>query len=43
MREHGLRGRHRRRDRVTTDSGHRLRIAENLFAQGFRSSAPNQV
>ncbi|TCW32701.1 transposase InsO family protein [Marichromatium gracile] len=43
MREHGLRGRHRRRYRVTTDSSHRLPVAENLLARDFRPSAPNQV
>ncbi|GAB0149597.1 helix-turn-helix protein [Marichromatium gracile] len=42
MRAHGLRGRHRRRDRVTTDSSHRLPVAENLLARDFRPSAPNQ-
>ncbi|WP_369613403.1 IS3 family transposase [Marichromatium sp. PS1] len=43
MRAHGLRGRHRRRYRVTTDSSHRLPVAENLLARDFRPSAPNQV
>ncbi|GAB0149559.1 hypothetical protein McPS_22990 [Marichromatium sp. PS1] len=36
-------GRHRRRYRVTTDSSHRLAVAENLLARDFRPSAPNQV
>lgn len=43
MRIHGIRARHKRRYRVTTDSGHGLPVAENLLDRSFTPSAPNQV
>ncbi|CAE6860215.1 IS3 family transposase ISRso8 [Paraburkholderia nemoris] len=43
MRENGIRARHKRRYRVTTDSKHKLPVAENLLERNFSPSAPNQV
>jgi transposase InsO family protein len=43
MREHGIRGRHKRRYKATTDSKHGLPVAENLLARDFAPSGPNQV
>ena len=43
MREHGLRGRHKRRFKVTTDSRHQLPVAPNLLDRNFNPEAPNQV
>lgn len=43
MRENGIRARHKRRYRVTTDSKHRLPVAPNLLERNFAPTAPNQV
>jgi transposase InsO family protein len=43
MRAEGLRGRRRRRFRVTTDSAHPHRIARNLVQRQFRPARPNLV
>lgn len=43
MREHGLRGRHKRRYKATTDSKHSLPVAENLLQRDFTPSGPNEV
>ena len=43
MRENGIRARHKRRFKVTTDSKHNLPIAPNLLDRNFAPSAPNQV
>lgn len=43
MRENGIRARHKRRYRVTTDSKHRLPVAPNLLERNFAPLAPNQV
>ena len=43
MREHGIRARHKRKFKVTTDSRHGLPIAPNLLARHFTPAAPNQV
>jgi len=43
MREHGLRGRHKRRYKATTNSAHDHPIADNRLARQFTPSAPNQV
>jgi putative transposase len=43
MRENGIRARHKRRYRVTTDSKHKLPVAANLLERNFSPSAPNQV
>lgn len=43
MREHGIRARHKRKFKVTTDSKHKLPIAPNLLDRDFAPAAPNQV
>lgn len=43
MREHGIRARHKRRYKVTTDSKHGLPVAENLLDRNFTPVAPNQA
>ncbi len=43
MRENGIRARHKRRYKVTTDSKHGLPVAENLLARDFTPAAPNKV
>lgn len=43
MREHGIRARHKRRYKVTTDSSHNLPVATNRLNRDFTPSAPNQT
>jgi putative transposase len=43
MRENGIRARHKRRFKATTDSKHALPVAANLLGRNFAPSAPNQV
>ncbi|AEJ02474.1 Integrase catalytic region [Nitrosomonas sp. Is79A3] len=43
MRENGIRARHKRRYKITTDSRHNLPIAPNLLDRNFSPAAPNQV
>ncbi len=43
MRENGIRARHKRRYKVTTDSTHGLPVADNLLDRNFTPTAPNQV
>jgi putative transposase len=43
MREHGIRARHKRRYKATTDSKHSLPVAPNLLDRNFTPAAPNQV
>lgn len=43
MRENGIRARHKRRFKVTTDSKHTLPVAPNLLDRNFAPAAPNQV
>jgi putative transposase len=43
MRENGIRAKHKRRFKVTTDSKHNLPIAPNLLDRNFAPAAPNQV
>jgi transposase InsO family protein len=43
MRENGIRARHKRRYKATTDSRHGLPVAENVLARDFTPAAPNQV
>ena len=43
MRENGIRARHKRRYKITTDSKHNLPIAPNLLDRNFNPVAPNQV
>ena len=43
MRENGIRARHKRRYKATTDSRHSLPIAPNLLDRNFALAAPNRV
>jgi transposase InsO family protein len=43
MRAHAIRGRHKRRYKVTTDSKHALPVADNRLKRDFTPVAPNQV
>ena len=43
MRENGIKARHKRRFKVTTDRQHKLPIAPNLLGRDFTPAAPNQV
>lgn len=43
MRENGIRARHKRRFKATTDSKHGLPVAPNLLDRNFTPAAPNQV
>ena len=43
MRENGIRARHKRRYKVTTDSKHGFPVAKNLLSRKFSPAAPNQV
>ena len=43
MREHGIRARHKRRFKVTTDSKHNLPVAANLLDRQFSAPAPNRL
>jgi putative transposase len=43
MREGGIRARHKRRYKATTDSRHSMPVAENLLARNFTPEAPNKV
>jgi putative transposase len=43
MREHGIRARHKRRYKATTDSKHSMPVAPNLLARNFTPEAPNRV
>jgi putative transposase len=43
MREHGIRARHKRRYKATTDSKHTLPVAANLLDRNFTPTAPNQA
>lgn len=43
MRENGIRARHKRRYKVTTDSKHGLPVADNLLDRNFGPTSPNQV
>jgi hypothetical protein len=42
MRESGIRARHKRRWKATTDSKHTLPVAPNLVARDFSPEGPNQ-
>lgn len=42
MREHGMRARHKRRFKATTDSKHSLPVAPNLLERDFTPAAPNR-
>ena len=43
MQENGIKAKHKRRFKVTTDSKHNLPIAPNLLERNFTPDAPNQV
>jgi putative transposase len=43
MRENGIRGRHKRRYKATTDSKHNLPVAANLLDRNFSPAGPNQT
>ena len=43
MRENGIRARHKRRYKATTDSKHGLPVAPNLLDRNFAPGAPNQA
>lgn len=43
MRENGIRARHKRRYKATTDSRHGLPVAPNLLARDFAPTAPNRA
>lgn len=43
MRENGIRARHKRRFKATTDSLHALPVAQNLLDRDFTPTAPNQA
>jgi putative transposase len=43
MRENGIRARHKRRFKATTDSKHALPVAPNLLDRNFAPTAPNQA
>lgn len=43
MQESGIRARHKRRYKATTDSKHNLPVAPNLLERNFTPEAPNQV
>jgi transposase InsO family protein len=43
MRENGIKARHKRRYKVTTDSKHSMPVAANLLNRNFTPDAPNQV
>ena len=43
MCEHGIRARHKRRFKATTDSKHTLPVADNLLDRNFNPAAPDRV
>lgn len=43
MRENGIKAKHKRRFKVTTDSKHDLPVAPNLLDRNFTPDAPNRV
>ena len=43
MRQNGIRARHKRRYKATTDSKHGLPVAPNVLDRNFTPTAPNQV
>jgi transposase InsO family protein len=43
MRENGIKAKHKRRFKVTTDSKHDLPIAPNLLERNFTPDAPNRI
>jgi putative transposase len=43
MRQHGIRDRHKRRCKATTDPEYSMPVADNLLARNFTPAAPNRV
>jgi putative transposase len=43
MQAHGIRGKHKRRYKATTDSAHTLPVADNVLNRQFQATAPDQV
>ena len=43
MQAHGIRARHKRRYKATTDSKHALPVAENILNRQFQTTAPDQA
>lgn len=43
MRDNGIRARHKRRFKATTDSKHSMPVADNLLERNFTPEAPNRV
>lgn len=43
MKEYGIRARHKRKFKATTNSNHKLPVAPNLLNQDFTTSAPDQT
>ncbi len=43
MRAHGIRARHKRRFKATTDSKHAMPVADNLLSRRFTPEEPNRV
>jgi putative transposase len=43
MRENGLRSKHKRKFKVTTDSAHHLPVADNILAGRFKWEQPNEA
>lgn len=43
MKEHGIRARHKRKFKATTNSNHTLPVAPNLLNQDFTTQAPDQT
>ena len=43
MRDHGIRAKHKRRYKATTDSKHAMPVAPNLLDRNFTPSAPNKA
>lgn len=43
MKAYGIRARHKRKFKATTDSNHKLPVAPNLLNQDFTTSAPDQT
>ena len=43
MQAHGIRARHKRRYKATTDSKHTLPVAENILNRQFQATAPDQT
>ena len=43
MREHGIRARHKRRFKATTDSRHAMPVAKNVLERNFAPQAPDRV